>query len=150
MSLLLFWAFSFWLPPSAPQPRPDLAPAEVVRTVAAALRNYDSPIPNAGVFTAYRFASPANRAVTGPYGHFLRLVKSADFAPMLRGYPSDLGAIEIKDDHAEQILKVHLVAVTTRYSNLVCPGGGKASIVTVGWWMASSVCCRYHDRAQAA
>ena len=108
MSFLLFWAFSFWLPPSAPQPRPDLAPAEVVRTVAAALRNYNSPIPNAGVFTAYRFASAANRAVTGPYGHFLRLVKSADFAPMLRDYPSDLGAIEIKDDHAEQILKVHL------------------------------------------
>jgi Domain of unknown function (DUF5658) len=41
----------------------------------AALRNYNSPIPNAGVFTAYRFASPANPAVTGPYGHFLRLVR---------------------------------------------------------------------------
>jgi len=108
MSFVLFWAFSFWLHPSAPQPRPDLSPAEVTRTVVAALRNCNSPIPNAGVFTAYRFASPANRAVTVPYGHFLRAGTSADFAPMLRDYPSDLGAIEIKDDHAEQILKVHL------------------------------------------
>jgi hypothetical protein len=107
VSFLLFWAFSFWLPPSAPQPRPDLTPDEVVRIVVAALRNYNSPIPNAGVFTAYRFASPANRAVTGPYGHFLQLVKSADFAPLLSDHPSDLGAIEIKKDHAEQIARVH-------------------------------------------
>jgi len=106
MSFLVFWAF-FGLPPSAPRPRPDLTPAEVTRTVVAALRNYNSPLPNAGVFTAYRFASPANRAVIGPYGHFLRLVKSADFAPLLRDYPSDLGAIDIKNDHAEQIVRVH-------------------------------------------
>ena len=73
----------------------------------AALRNYNSPIPNAGVFTAYRFASPANRAVTGPYGHFLQLVKSADFAPLLSDFPSVLGAIDTKNDHAEQIVRVH-------------------------------------------
>jgi hypothetical protein len=108
MSPLVCLVLLFWLPPTPPRPRPDLTPAEVVKTVAAALRNYNSPIPNAGVFTAWCFASPANHAVTGPYGHFLRLVKGADFAPMLHDYPAESGAIEIKNDRAVEILRVHV------------------------------------------
>jgi hypothetical protein len=84
-----------------------MTPVEVVETVTAALRNYNSPIPNAGIFTAYGFASPANHAITGPYGHFMGLVKGADFAPLLHDYPATPGAIAIHEDRAEQIVTVH-------------------------------------------
>ncbi len=101
------WLLAFWPVPTAPRPRPDMTPVEVVETVTAALRNYNSPISNAGVFTAYRFASPANHVVTGPYGHFMGLVKSADFAPLLHNYPAEFRAIAINGDRAEQIETVH-------------------------------------------
>lgn len=87
-------------------PRRAAEPGDAIRTVTAALRHNNSPIPNAGVFTAFQFASPANLAATGPYGRFLRLVKSADFAPMLRDNPQELGALVVDGDHAEQILRV--------------------------------------------
>ena len=85
-----------------------LSPEAVVKTVVDALRNNNSPMPNAGVFTAYRFASPENHALTGPYGRFLRLVKSPDFEPMLRAHSGELGAIEVTGDRAEQSLRIRL------------------------------------------
>ena len=49
-----------------------------------ALRTNNSPAPNTGIYTAYRFSSPANHANTGPYGNFLQIAKHPDFAPLLR------------------------------------------------------------------
>ena len=83
-------------------------PDEVVQRVTAALRHNNSPIPNAGIFTTFQFASPANLAVTGPYGRFLGMVKHADFAPMLSDNPQELGELVVRGDHAEQTLRVHL------------------------------------------
>ena len=91
---------------TAEQPRRAAEPGETIRTVVAALRHNNSPIPNAGIFTAFQFASPDNLAVTGPYGRFLGLVKNADFAPMLRDNPQELGALVVSGNHAEQTLRV--------------------------------------------
>ncbi len=92
----------------APRPRPGMTPEEVVRTVVSALQNNDSPAPNAGVFTAYRFASPANHSVTGPYGHFMGLVKAPEFEPLRHRYPFDVDQIAISGDNAQQVVTVHL------------------------------------------
>ena len=83
-------------------PRRAAEPGEVIQTVATALRHNDAPIPNAGIFTAFQYASPANLAFTGPYGRFLQLVKNADFAPMLHDHPQELGPLEIHGDRAER------------------------------------------------
>ena len=106
MSSIAFWIASLFQS-GTPQPRPDLAPEEVIRIVVTALQHHDSPSPNAGIFTVYQFASPSNRAITGPYGHFLRLVKSPDFAPMLRDQPAEFSALDRRGDEARQILTVH-------------------------------------------
>jgi len=83
-------------------------PNEAIQTVTTALRNNNSPIPNAGVFTAFQFASPANHASTGSYGNFLMLVKLADYAPMLHDNPHELTGLVVNGDHAEQTLRVKL------------------------------------------
>jgi hypothetical protein len=88
-----------------PLPHPGLGPDAVIKTVAEALRNNDSPIPNAGIFTAYQFASPANHAVTGPYGRFLQIVKSDDSAPLFNAAAEEFDAIKIEGDHAEQLVR---------------------------------------------
>jgi hypothetical protein len=70
--------------------------------VVRALENCNSPSPNAGIFTTYQFASPANRANTGPYGNFLRLVKNRAFAPLLMRHAVEFGPLSVQGDHAEQ------------------------------------------------
>lgn len=90
------------------EPNPNLTPDAVVKIVVTALRSYNAPIPNAGIYTTYQFASPANRAVTGPYGHFLGAVKNTDFAPLLKDDPSEFGPVLINNNDAEQTVTVHM------------------------------------------
>jgi hypothetical protein len=70
-------------PDSIPQPSPDLSPGEVVKIQVEALRSNDDPREDAGIRTAYRFASPANKKVTGPLERFSRLFDSARYRPMI-------------------------------------------------------------------
>jgi len=91
-----------------PRPSPNLAPGEVIRTVVEALHHHNSPTPNAGIFTVYQFASPANRQNTSPYGKFLRLVKLPDFAPLLAGGVTSYGPLALAEDHAEQEVNIHI------------------------------------------
>ena len=49
-----------------PDPSPEWTPAEVIRMQVEALQNNDTPSPDTGIATAFRFASPGNRAATGP------------------------------------------------------------------------------------
>ena len=100
--LSIAWA---WLPATfaaQPRPNPGLAPGEVIRTVVEALQNGNSPSPNAGIFTVYQFASPANRVNTGPYGNFLRLVKLPPFAYLFSGHADSYGPLTVTGDRAEQ------------------------------------------------
>jgi hypothetical protein len=85
-----------------PRPQPGLGPGEVIRTVVEALQNRDSPSPNAGIFTVYQFASPANRVNTGPYGSFLRLVKLPGFDPLFSGHADAYGPLAVSGDRAQQ------------------------------------------------
>ena len=90
------------------QARRATEPGEAIQTVTAALRNNNSPLPNAGIFTAFQFSSPANHANTGSYGNFLMIAKTADYAPMMHDHPNELTDLVVSGDHAEQILRVKL------------------------------------------
>lgn len=68
---------------SLPQPTPDLAPAQVVRLQVEALANNDTPRANAGIETAFRFASPANKRATGPLERFQMLFDTPTYGPMI-------------------------------------------------------------------
>lgn len=100
--LSIAWA---WLPATLgaqPRPSPDLAPSDVIRTVVEALQNRNSPSPNAGIFTVYQFASPGNRAKTGPYGNFLRLVKFPPFVDLFSGHADSYGPLIVAGGRAKQ------------------------------------------------
>ena len=102
----------------APKPSAELGPGEVIRTVAAALQNNDFPLRNAGVFTAYQFASPGNREVTGPYGRFLRIVRSEDSRPLFGQNPEEFGALVVEGSGAQQDVRVQTPAgsITFRFT----------------------------------
>jgi hypothetical protein len=100
------WLLLAGLAVSPPRPHPELGPGEVIRTVAEALQNINSPLPNAGIFTAYQFASPGNRAATGPYGRFLRIVKGPESRPLLGKHAHEFGELVIRGDEAEQEVRL--------------------------------------------
>ncbi|HEX8298364.1 MAG TPA: DUF4864 domain-containing protein [Rubricoccaceae bacterium] len=83
----------------APEPSPDLSPAEVVRIQVDALRRNDDPTPGAGIATAFRFASPSNRRVTGPLPRFDRMIREG-YADLLGFARAEYGEPRIAGDRA--------------------------------------------------
>ncbi len=89
-----------------PEPSPSLTPAQVVQIQLAALKQNDSPNPDDGIRTAYRFASPGNRLMTGPEERFIRLVKNPLYRPLLNHRSSEARPIQVRDDRAVQRIKL--------------------------------------------
>jgi hypothetical protein len=85
-----------------PTPEPSYEPERVVDLQLDALADNDTPFENAGIGTAYNFASPANRRATGPFDRFVRMVNGPQYAPMIDHVEAVAGPVEISDTTAEQ------------------------------------------------
>ena len=85
-----------------PAPDPAYGPERVVEMQLDALAENDSPTENAGIKTAYNFASPANRRSTGPLDRFVRMVESPQYAPMIDHVEATAGPIERDETAATQ------------------------------------------------
>ncbi len=60
------------------QPNPSLTPQDVVNFQLTALQDADN-----GIAATFRFASPANKKITGPLSRFSALFDSPQYEPML-------------------------------------------------------------------
>jgi len=87
-------------------PGPELGPSDVVRLQLEALRHNDAS--DRGIAAAFRFASPENRANTGPLPRFARMIRDGPYAVMLRYEAATYGAVVIRGGEALQ--RVTLVA----------------------------------------
>ncbi|WP_049935200.1 DUF4864 domain-containing protein [Haloplanus natans] len=85
-----------------PTPDPSYGPERVVGIQLEALAHNDDPIPNAGIKTAYNFASPANRRQTGPLDRFVRMVESPQYAPLIDHKDAVSGPLERQGSRADQ------------------------------------------------
>ncbi|WP_336327401.1 DUF4864 domain-containing protein [Halovenus sp. HT40] len=85
-----------------PQPDPEYGPAEVIDIQLSALASNDDPVVDAGIKTAYNFASPANRRATGPLDRFIKMVNGPQYAPMIDHTEATTGPLERDGDRAQQ------------------------------------------------
>jgi hypothetical protein len=81
-------------------PSPELGPAEVVRIQLQALRENDET--NEGIAVAFRFASPRNKASTGPLERFVHMIKAGPYRLMLEFERASYKPIVIEGVHALQ------------------------------------------------
>src|SRR5690242_5340132 len=88
------------LPGGQPAPSPKLSPDQVVGIVLKALQANDKK--DSGIATTFRFASPANTRVTGPLSHFIPMVKSPAYRPMLNFKRVVRGKIQRSGDQARE------------------------------------------------
>ena len=85
-------------------PSPELAPAEVVRIQVAALRHGTES--EDGIAVAFRFASPSNRARTGPIAHFSSMIRSDTYLPLLDNVSVQYGRTYTRADRSYTALIV--------------------------------------------
>lgn len=83
-------------------PGPEYGPADVVRIQVQALANNDTPYRNAGIEVAFRFASPANKRVTGPLRRFIRMLYGSTYRPFLDHQVAHFGQVDIQGSEATQ------------------------------------------------
>ncbi len=79
---------------TAPTPAPEDGPETALRRQLDALADNDDPTDDAGIRTAYNFASPAARRRTGSYDRFARLLRSPRYAPLVDHVEAVAGPLE--------------------------------------------------------
>lgn len=77
-----------------PLPNPALSPEQVVRVQLDALRDNNRPARDSGIALAFRFASPGNRAFTGPLPRFAALVRSPAYEVLLGHRSARIGPVQ--------------------------------------------------------
>lgn len=88
-----------------PRPDPRLGPETVVRIVLDALKaNGESG--DSGIAVVFEFASPTNRAITGPLDRFVELVKSPVYRPLLGHRSARQGPVLVMGDEAQQLVTI--------------------------------------------
>ena len=81
-------------------PEPALSPGDVIRIQLEALRHNDEQ--DRGIAVAFRFASPSNRANTGPLSRFITMIKEGPYALMLDFRDATYGPVETISGQARQ------------------------------------------------
>jgi len=91
---------------AAPFPSPRHSPADVVRIQVEALARNGKLEADAGIGIAWRFASPANRAMTGPWARFVEIVRDPAYRPMLDHVRAEYGDVVLHGRHALQTVSL--------------------------------------------
>jgi hypothetical protein len=110
---------------------------EVIELQVEALGSNDEPHKDAGIETAYNFASPSNRASTGPLSSFKRMVHNIMYKDMLNHKEANYGELDVRGDTAQQevVLISEKGEETTFEFTLSKQKNGKWS----GCWMTDGV-----------
>ncbi len=117
-------------------PNVDLTPEQVVRIIIDALRNNTSSNNDAGIATVFCFASPGNRANTGPLDRFTTMVKRG-FGDMLNHLDSDFDSMQIQGSKAQQA--VWLITAEGESVGYVFQLGRQSEGEFTGMWMTDGV-----------
>ena len=99
-AVLIFGASIVRADTNNPVPSPDYEPEQVVKIVVDSLQNNSEPA-DEGIATVFRFASPGNRATTGPLERFTRMIK-AGFSDMLNHEGARFDPMKVSGDTATQ------------------------------------------------
>ena len=104
---LIFWPIvaGFAQDPEL-NPEPKLSPEEVVQYQVRALQHNDDQHPDAGIERTFRFASPSNKSQTGPLEHFVSIVKSAAYLPMVNNLASRVVGSRMEGDRAKIVIRI--------------------------------------------
>jgi len=94
-------------------PNTQLQPEEVVEIVLDALANNDTPYVDAGIETTFNFASPSNKAQTGPLERFAVMVKGPVYGVLVGHKSHQLVETVVSNSRAYQMVRLLSAAGAT-------------------------------------
>lgn len=97
-------------------PSPELAPGEVVLAQLEALADNDTPTADAGMAQVFAFASPGNRAQTGPLPRFAKMIRQG-YGAMVDNRGARIEDVAIDGNQA--LVATQVVAADGRVFNYV-------------------------------
>lgn len=101
-------------------PNEKYEPEEVVELQVEALQDNDNPREDAGIETAYNFASPGNRSNTGPIESFKRMVKNPLYSDMINHHKASYIPMEKDGEVAKQeVVLIQEDGTETKYEFVV-------------------------------
>ena len=96
------WAGDKTKAPDATEPDPSLTPEQVIAIQLHALQNNRQLGNDRGIEITFHFASPANRAMTGPLLQFINMVKNPLYRTMLDFESYETAPIEHAGERVQQ------------------------------------------------
>lgn len=120
-----------------PRPDPTLEPDEVVRIQLRALQTNDEARGDSGIMLAFEFASPSNREVVGPLTHFIAMVKTPAYRPMLAHRSAEQGPLVVSGNRAQQ--RVTVTTAAGRSVVFLFTLSRQATGEFAGCWMTDAV-----------
>ena len=115
-------------------PTSSLTPADVVRIQLEALRRNGDD--DRGIAVAYRFASPNNKAQTGPLPRFASMIKNGPYSLMLRYSASDYDAPKVVGNVAQIRVTLFGADLALSYTFVLSKQPGESC---QGCWMTDGV-----------
>jgi uncharacterized protein DUF4864 len=92
--------------PADLHPDPKLSPQQVVEFQLTALRGNDVPTADAGIERSFRFASPANKAATGPLEHFTVMVHGSQYSSLINAVEGSVTKVVTQDNIAQVLTRI--------------------------------------------
>jgi hypothetical protein len=123
--------------PPLPVPDAGLQPEDVVRIVIDSLANNDRPYADAGIAATYNFASPVNKANTGPIERFTNMVKAPPYGSMINHRSSELSEVVMQGNTAYLI--VRLITIENAEVHFAFRLGLQSDGEFKGMWLTEAV-----------
>lgn len=120
------------------QPAPYLSPDQVVLIQLQALQENDTPEPDSGIATTFRFASPSNQAATGPLPRFTLLVQGPLYRALLHFNAMQRGPL-VMDGDAQATQSVLIQGADGKTAVYVWALSRQPSGPYEGCWMTDAV-----------
>ena len=124
-------------PPQATKPGPSLTPAQVIAIQLYALQNNSHLENDRGIEITFNFASPANRAMTGPLPRFINMVKNPLYSVMLDFDSFETAPIERNGERVQQ--RVTLIHKQGRRAIFMWTLSKQKEAPYVNCWMTDGV-----------
>lgn len=121
---------------AGPAPGPELSPAEVVQAQLDALADNDTPTEDAGMARVFAFASPGNRAQTGPLARFAAMIRGG-YGAMVNNRGASIEDVAIDGDQA--LVATRVVAADGRVFTYVFILARGPHEGCAGCWMTDGV-----------
>jgi len=128
-------------------PSPELGAGEVIGIVLEALRAPNEPHEGAGIEQTWRFASPPNRARTGPLERFAEMLRNPLHDDLLGHVAATRGELVVEAGQARQ--EVEVIARDGSRATYVFQLRRHTTADCKGCWMTDAVILVEREEAEA-